>query len=68
MSKESGNSGGGINIFGALGLLLVTFKLLGITSVAQWSWWEVTAPFWAPLALVAFIFLCVWVSGLFQGR
>ena len=36
-----------------LGILFVGLKL---TNYIDWSWWWVTAPFWAPLALV----LAVW--------
>lgn len=32
-----------------LGLIFVTLKLLGVIG---WSWWWVTLPFWAPLALL----------------
>lgn len=42
MSKESG----GIGICGLLFLLFLTLKLLGVTAVAEWSWWWVTAPLW----------------------
>ena len=35
-----------------LGVVFVTLKLLGITEVATWSWWWVTAPFWGVLALL----------------
>jgi len=34
---------------GILGLIFVTLKLCG---VINWSWWWVTAPFWAGLAVV----------------
>lgn len=34
---------------GLLGVVFVTLKLLGKIS---WSWWWVTAPFWAPFAIL----------------
>jgi hypothetical protein len=37
-----------IPVFGLLGVVFVTLKLLGHIT---WSWWWVTAPFWAPLAV-----------------
>jgi len=49
-------------IFGVLGLIFVTLKLAGIGTVATWSWWLVTLPFYGPvvvalgLVLVAVIF------------
>lgn len=36
-------------MFGLLGVVFVTLKLLGYIT---WSWWWVTAPFWGPFALV----------------
>ncbi len=44
---------GGISALGLLGVVFVTLKLLGITQVALWSWWWVTAPFWGCLAVVS---------------
>ncbi len=53
MSKESSSGkSGGIGAIGLLGVVFVTLKLLGISAVAEWSWWWVTAPFWGGLALV----------------
>jgi hypothetical protein len=39
----------GIGTLGALGILFVCLKLTGHIG---WSWWWVTAPFWAPTCLV----------------
>lgn len=57
MSNKSNSSSGGIGICGLLGVVFVTLKLLGITAVASWSWWWVTAPFWGGVALVLAIML-----------
>lgn len=46
-------------IFGILGLIFVTLKLAGIGTVATWSWWLVTLPFYGPIALVLGVFLVV---------
>jgi hypothetical protein len=51
-NKSTSSSSGGIDFFGLLGVLFVALKLLGITEVATWSWWRVTAPFWGSAALV----------------
>jgi uncharacterized membrane protein len=34
------------------GLLFITFLVLKLTEVINWSWWWVTAPLWGPIALV----------------
>lgn len=31
-------------------LLFLTFLVLKLTNVIDWSWWWVTAPIWMPLA------------------
>ena len=51
MSKKS--SGSGSTVLGMLGVLFVGLKLTG---VINWSWWWVTAPFWAGAALVLVLF------------
>lgn len=40
------------------GLLFLTFLVLKLTKVITWSWWWVTAPLWAPIALLL-VFLVV---------
>jgi hypothetical protein len=39
----------GIGFGGALTLLFITLKLIG---VIQWSWWWVLSPIWIPITLV----------------
>lgn len=54
----------GTPILGLLGVVFVTLKLLGITAVASWSWWWVTAPFWGGLALaLSILFVIALVMG-----
>ena len=55
MSTES-KAGGGI---GFLGCLFITFLVLKLTHVIDWSWWWITAPLWGPLAITAAIFIVV---------
>lgn len=47
-SKGNGN----IGVFGLLGVVFVTLKLMGYI---DWSWVWVTAPFWGGLALAVII-------------
>ena len=37
----------GIGCLSAAGIILIILRAFGIIT---WSWWWVTAPFWAPLA------------------
>ena len=34
-----------------IGVGLILGKIFLVEPVASWSWWTVTAPFWAPIAL-----------------
>jgi len=52
MSETSSSSSSGVGAFGLLGVLFVALKLTGYI---EWSWWYVTAPFWAGPAVL----LCV---------
>lgn len=51
MAKESSSSGG----IGVLGLLGVAFVVLKLCGVISWSWWLVTAPFWAGFAILIIV-------------
>lgn len=47
---------------GFTGLLFITFLVLKLCGVINWSWWWVTAPLWIPIALIligVLIFLIV---------
>ena len=46
-------------IFGILGLIFVTLKLAGIGTVATWSWWVVTLPFYGPIVVALGLVLVV---------
>ena len=48
VKNNSANSGG----VGLLGILGVAFVVLKLTGTVDWSWWWVTAPFWAGPVLV----------------
>ena len=49
------------------GLLFLVFLVLKLQETIGWSWWWVTAPLWAPSALVIlgflFVALCTIVLG-----
>lgn len=56
MADKSTNSSGGIGVCGLLGVVFVTLKLC---HVIHWSWWWVTCPFWAPVAIVFLVLACL---------
>lgn len=39
------------------GVLFVVFLVLKLTHVIDWSWWWITAPLWAGLALYTVLFV-----------
>jgi len=57
MSKERTTS----NSIGFSSLLFITFLVLKLTHVIDWSWWWVTSPLWGGLALCMFIIIIVGV-------
>jgi hypothetical protein len=57
-NNESAQSGG-IGLCGLVFILFLALKLFGVTVVASWSWWWVTAPLWAPMAIVLVIIAAV---------
>lgn len=54
MSNNNDSSSGGIGVFGLLGCIFVTLKLL---KVIDWSWWYVTMPFYGGLLIVLVVFV-----------
>ena len=57
-SATASASSGGIGLGGAVFLVFLVLKLVG---VIDWSWWWVTAPLWGAFAIVAAILLLVGV-------
>lgn len=53
MSEKKSISGG----IGFPGALFITFLVLKLTEVIDWSWWWVTAPMWIPLGICAALLL-----------
>ncbi len=55
--NNSSNVFGGISFYGAL---FLTFMVLKLTEVIDWSWWWVTSPLWGGVAaLAAFILIAL---------
>lgn len=58
----------GVNIFTLVGVLFIGLKLAGVGAVADWSWWWVLSPLWAPLAgvllVIGVIFLAAFIRGI----
>jgi len=46
-------------------LLGTAFIILKLCGVIDWSWWWVTAPIWAPLALLILILIGVVIYAMF---
>lgn len=58
--------------FPVLFFLFLTFMVLKLTEVIDWSWWWITAPLWIPVAVVLAILIiavgCVLVAAPFAAR
>lgn len=52
---------GGISFSALFFLVLFILKVLGVSSVATWSWWWITAPLWGPAALIVAIVIIVFL-------
>lgn len=52
MSDSTSKTSGGVSF---LGLLFITFLVLKLTHVIDWSWWWVTAPLWGGFAILSVI-------------
>jgi hypothetical protein len=63
------NTGGGVGLFGLLGLLFIGLKLTGYI---DWSWWLVLLPIYGGLvlfaSLIALSFVMVFILYLMGGR
>ena len=58
MAEARASASGGI---GLTGVLFITFLILKLTGVIDWSWWWVTCPLWGGVAVVlaaCLVFFC----------
>lgn len=62
--SSSSSSVGGIGLGGAVFIVFLVLKLIG---VIDWSWWWVTAPLWIPAGLVFVIMLGIAAVAIFQA-
>lgn len=51
---------GGIGLCGAT---FITFLVLKLTNVINWSWWWITAPLWIPTALCILVVILSCILG-----
>ncbi len=54
-NSNTSNAGTGIGLGGAVFIVFLILKLIGIEPVAAWSWWWITAPLWIPLGLALIV-------------
>lgn len=63
--------GTGLTFMQVLFLVFLILKLTGVSVVATWSWWWITAPLWGGVALFFAIWVLIMVImlivGLFSG-
>lgn len=60
--KYSASSG--IGLFELLGVTFIVLKLCG---VIDWSWWWVTAPIWIPIVLVLVVIAIIFIVRVFRN-
>lgn len=61
MSKDTKTTSMGLD-----GLVFITFLVLKLTKVIDWSWWWVTSPLWIPIAILSVILAIVLVMDISQ--
>ena len=64
---DNNKTTGGMGLGTLLFLIFLVMKLAGIGSVANWSWWWVTAPLWIPAAIVIGLALLVVLITIIKG-
>lgn len=64
-TNVSSGAGGGI---GFTGLLTITFIVLKLLNVINWSWWWVLSPLWISTGLVILILAIIFIVALILTR
>lgn len=49
------------------GLLFITFLVLKLTHVIDWSWWWITAPLWGEAAIVVILLIVLCIVAVATG-
>lgn len=49
-------------------MLFLTFMILKLTEVIDWSWWWVLSPIWIPVAIFILIVICAYVRAMIESR
>lgn len=65
---DNNKTTGGMGLGTLLFLIFLVMKLAGIGSVANWSWWWVTAPLWIPATIVIGLALLIVLIKLIKGE
>lgn len=64
-NPHQAQSSGGVGIGVVLFLIFLVLKLTGTIA---WSWWWVTAPLWAPIAILVGLFIIIFPIALLAGK
>lgn len=64
MSDNKSTSDG----IGFTGLLFITFIVLKLYNVIDWSWWWVLSPFWIPAGIALLLLAAIGVIKLMEAR
>lgn len=56
MSTTKQSSVGGVSF---LGMLFIAFLVLKLTGIIEWSWWWVSCPLWAPVAIAMCVIVVI---------
>lgn len=67
MSNDNGNDGTSFSI-GFTGLLTITFIVLKLCGVINWSWWWVLSPAWISLALCLVVIIIMLIIFIINNR
>ena len=67
MNKESSASGG-LGILGVVQIIFIVLKLLGVGTIATWSWATVLIPLWIELGIIAFIIIVVVIAAIISSK